>query len=102
MKKINLKEIQINAKEAAADQLDDINGGCRIMIHFICNGRELNCTYQDSINCRCPRTSHVYMDHSNYKDYVGGNNNYGSYRNVDIDRSLPAASYYQKYGKWPR
>ena len=39
MKKINLDDINVNATEVAAEQLDEINGGCRVRVNFTCYGR---------------------------------------------------------------
>lgn len=111
MKKINLDEIQVNAKEAAADQLDEVNGGCRVHVRFICNGRELASldAYAGGKYgyCQCSRrVGEATAPLSVYNQVIRSSNPYFYYggmpgKNPDDYKKLPDAAYYQKYGKYP-
>lgn len=113
MKKINLNQIQVNAKEAAVDQLDEINGGCRVLVHFVCNKRELAslAVYAGGRygSCLCTRqVGEATAPHSMYNQIIRSSSPYyfygwpntGSYTNPKS--TLPEAGYYQKNGKWPK
>ena len=110
MKKINLDEIQVNAKEAAADQLDEVNGGCRVHVRFICNGRELASldAYAGGKYgyCQCSRqVAGATAPLAVYNQVIRSSNPY-FYDGMQSKKSnnnaiLPEAAYYQKYGKWP-
>ena len=110
MKKINLDEIQVNAKEAAADQLDEVNGGCRVHVRFICNRRELASldAYAGGKYgyCQCSRrVGEATAPLAVYNQVIRSSNPYYYYgtqsKNPNDNSRLPDAAYYQKYGKWP-
>ena len=110
MKKMNLDAIQVNAKEAAADQLDEVNGGCRVHVRFICNGRELASldAYAGGKYgyCQCSRrVGEATAPLAVYNQFISSSNHYYYYgtqsKNPNDNSRLPDAAYYQKYGKWP-
>lgn len=114
MKKVNLQELKADVQDVSLEQLDEINGGCKVKLHFICNGRELASLYVNAgaqyRNCTCGHVvQDVYTDYSAYPNYckamASGNYWYLGWPGDPSPTgggTLPEAAYYQKYGKWPK